>query len=741
MTADLFPFVVSLLQEKESYTVCSNWERLTFGSGGGMSNSQAKAMDDSGASFQNLLDLLGQITAQDTVDAMCRTVVEGVRKYLGFERAGLFLWDELAGRYRGTFGTDLEGVTRPEPFVLLGLEDAPGGPVDQIIAGAAIVRGCDLGQPKARPGEENVKADLIGLRARGRLYGIMSVDNRLSQRPISDGDLRQLALISTVLGNAMEIVKASNDLARSEERFRQVAENSGEWIWEIDPAGRYTYCSPVVRAILGREPEEMLGRRLEEFVSDEDRRRVSDEIARALAQQVSIRRLGHTQIRKDHRKVILVTSGLPVRDAAGVLRGYRGAHRDVTRETELEAQLRHSQKMEVIGRLAGGVAHDFNNLLTSIIGCSGLLLEDLKPEDPRRLDVEQIKLAGNRAANLTRQLMAFGRRQVIRVERVDLNTVVRDMEKLLRRTVGEDIEVVTDLDPHAGTVMGDADQIAQIIMQLAINARDAMLDTMEILLGSDVFGATRPIRPVMTSGVKRLSITTRAAAAAIPQATAGAATNCSGESYVILAVSDTGIGMSDEVKEHLFEPFFTTKEVGQGSGLGLSTVYGIVKQMGGEIRVTSELGKGTTFEISLKQAASPLAASAPRGARSGGGPETVLVVEDEEMVRNLTVRMLNTLGYQVVKACDGIEALQVAAAYPGRIDLLLTDMVMPQMNGKRLVEQLRKTRSDFKVLFVSGYSAADTVGTQKIGVDVPLIQKPFTRDQLAARIRSLLDGK
>ncbi|OGV47454.1 MAG: hypothetical protein A2X46_14120 [Lentisphaerae bacterium GWF2_57_35] len=704
-----------------------------------MTAERLEILRETNAAQTSLLELLGNITAQESVSDICRTVVEGVRKYFGFERAGLFLWDDEKKKFCGTFGTDLKGKTREEWGIFLGEEDGPGGPADRILAGSVIERGCRLGQPAAQPGEENVKADLLGLRARGKLYGILSVDNRISRQPISERELQHMTLMSHVLGNALESMQDHTALLKSEERFRQVAENSGEWIWEVNPDGRYIYSSPVVRSILGYEPQDVLGMRMLDLVGEDDRQQVADVLHRAFLEKTSIRLVINTQQHKNGQKVILETSGLPMVDAAGRLIGYRGAHRDITRETELEAQLRHSQKMEVIGRLAGGIAHDFNNLLTSIIGCSSLLLDDMDEDNASRPDVELIRTSGERAAALTRQLQAFSKRQVLRMESLIVNDIVRDMEKILRRTLGEDIELATELDAHIEPVIADAGQLEQIIMHLAVNAREAMIDSQASYRALQFPGVGKEMPVGVSEKTKRLVI--RTAHRELDERFCRHNAQFTPGGYVVLTVSDSGAGITPEVKEHLFEPFFTTKGVGRGSGLGLSTIYGIIKQLGGVIQVQSRPGHGTTFDIFLKQATfQETLRQSELPAANTKGQETILVVEDEESVRRLIVRILQSCGYTTLEAGHGGEGLKVCAAHDARIDLIITDMIMPHVSGKQFIEQLRKSRNDFKVLFVSGYSSDDTVDGAIIGVDTPLIQKPFTRESLARKVREVLDA-
>ncbi len=703
---------------------------------GEIRKSLQQAREEDGAKSQ-ILELLGRITAQHSVDDICRTTVESVRELMGFERAGLFLWDDRAKTFRGTFGTSMQLKTTDEHIYLI--EILPDSPEEHILNGSVIERGCKLGAPEAMPGEEGVKADLVGLRAGGRLFGILSVDNRLSRRPVTDIQLKHLLLMGEVLGNALEISKARLALANSEQRFRQVTETSGDWIWEVDCDGRYVYVSPVAKAILGYEPQELMNQPWTAWVVEGDRKRVEAELRRVLKSKATIRRLINQQKHKDGLHVVLETTAMPIVDEAGHVTGCRGAHRDVTHEYDLEAQLRHSQKMDAIGRLAGGIAHDFNNLLTAILGCSSLMLEDLPEDHPMRADLGRIQAAGERAASLTRQLLAFSRRQVLHVQKLSLNETVQDMEKLLQRTLGENIELITRLDPALQPVETDADQLQQVLMHLAINGRDAMIDPYSVASNERVRSQIEEHRDQMRFRAKQLVIET--ANAKLDAAFCRTHPGIQPGPYVRLSVSDTGIGMPPEVREHLFEPFFTTKEVGKGSGLGLSTIYGIVKQMGGVITVDSELGEGTTFTLYL-----PLTAAKPETGpaekvdrRQMEGHETILVVEDEEVVRNLTVRMLQTLGYRTLEAGNGVEALEACRHLDEPIHLILSDMVMPHMSGKAFVEELRKVREDFKVLFVSGYSSEDSVSGEVIGNDTPLIQKPFTREVLGRRVREILD--
>ncbi len=380
-----------------------------------------------------------------------------------------------------------------------------------------------------------------------------------------------------------------------------------------------------------------------------------------------------------------------------------------------EAQLRQIQKMEMVGRLAGGIAHDFNNLLTAISGYSEFLLKSMAPEDPNRADVEEIRTAGKRAAALTRQLLAFSRKQVLQLRLLDVNDVLKELDKMLRRLIGEDIELALDLAADLGTVKADPGQIEQVVVNLVVNARDAMpkggrisIQTKNVELGPSFVKTHIDVTP---------------------------------GPHAMLAVSDTGTGMDQATLSHLFEPFFTTKERGKGTGLGLSTVYGIVKQSGGSVYVYSELGRGTTFKVYLPivgESAPPLKArveAAPRG-----GSETVLLVEDDELVRNFAVRALRQYGYEVLVAKIPEEALSFCADPPAAIKLLLTDVIMPKMRGTELAERVRAAVPGVKVLFMSGYTDEGVVRDELIAPDAPFLQKPMTPDALARKVRGILDG-
>jgi PAS domain S-box-containing protein len=378
-----------------------------------------------------------------------------------------------------------------------------------------------------------------------------------------------------------------------------------------------------------------------------------------------------------------------------------------------EEQLRHAQKMEAIGILAGGVAHDFNNVLSIILGYCGMLLEDLDGANPMRADIAEIKTAGDRGAALTRQLLAFSRQQIIETKILDLNQVIGDMDSMLRRLVREDIDFVTTPGVGLGRCKADAGQIEQILMNLVINAIDAMpeggklrIDTANADLDDEYVVAHAGMKPGR---------------------------------YVMLAVSDTGVGMSKATRDRIFEPFFTTKDKGKGTGLGLSTVFGIVEQTGGSIYVYSELGRGSAFKVYLPRVDDVAAtASAKAPAQLSRGAETVLLVEDEDQLRRVTVSLLTRSGYRVLEGRDGHEALRICEQHVGPIELLLTDVVMPQMNGRQLAERVVTMRPGIKVLYMSGYTDGILVG--QLSSAAAFLQKPFTGAVLTRKVRETLDS-
>jgi PAS domain S-box-containing protein len=520
-----------------------------------------------------------------------------------------------------------------------------------------------------------------------------------------------------MIGAMMDITerhRAEEALRASEERFRRIVETAEEGIWVSDGENKTTFANKKMANMLGYTQEEMTGMSLFDLMEEEERALAAHNVER--------RRAGISEQhefkfrRKDGSPLWAFLATGPVLNEAGQYAGSLAMVTDMTQRRQLEEQLRQAQKMEAVGRLGGGIAHDFNNLLTIISGYSELLLERLEADNPMRGQAEQIKKAGDRAAALTRQLLAFSRQQVLVPQVLDLNHVVANTLSMLRRLIGEDVELVAVEGPGLGRVKADPGQLEQVIMNLAVNARDAMprggrltLETANAELDETYARSHFPIQP---------------------------------GPYVMLAVSDTGCGMEAETQAHIFEPFFTTKDKGKGTGLGLAMVYGIIKQSGGYIWCCSEVGQGTAFKIYLPRVEEVEEMKGKVGVWVAPErcTETVLVVEDEPEVRQLARRILAAQGYQVLEARHGEDALLVCEQHPGPIHLLLTDVVMPEMGGPELAERLAPFRREMKVLYMSGYTDDAVVHHGVLTSGAAYLQKPFTPEALARKVWEVLRG-
>lgn len=513
--------------------------------------------------------------------------------------------------------------------------------------------------------------------------------------------------------------RADRAADESREHFRLLVEGAPEAIF-VQTALKFAYLNPAAVKLFGaKDASELIGQPVLDRFHPDFHDQVRERIHQLNEERKAAPRLEQVYLKMDNTPLHVEVTGVPIQwqGKNGALVFFHDIGERLQAEqdkAQLEEQLLQAQKLESVGRLAGGVAHDFNNLLGVIIGYTEMALEDLKPNNPIYDSMKQINSAGLRAKELTRQLLAFGRKQVLQVQTININDVITGFDKMLRRLIGEDIDVETNLKPDTGLVNADKAMMEQILLNLAVNSKDAMPDGGSLSIETDVveldsdYAKTRP-------GVEP-------------------------GPYVMLAVSDSGQGMDKEAQQRLFEPFFTTKPQGKGTGLGLSTVYGIVKQHGGNIWVYSELGQGTTFKIYLPLANAPMTPKEkPKiEAIAVAVTETVLVVEDDETLRAMITAVLINVGYQLLIAQSPEEAQRLSLEHSGQIDLLLTDVVMPQMNGKALHDTLAADRPDMKVLFMSGYTENVIAHRGVLEEGVNFIQKPFTLTDLKAKIREVL---
>ena len=530
---------------------------------------------------------------------------------------------------------------------------------------------------------------------------------------LAKGDLRRLVpVIRRELREAAERRTRRETEAALRASYAALVEQAPLGIYRSTAAGRFVSANPALARILGYDsPSDLLSLDMasDVYVDRDERRRLVDQDT--YTNQV-YEELEANWKKKDGTRIRVQLSVRAQREADGRVEFYEAFVRDITNQRQMEAQLSQAQKMEAIGRLAGGVAHDFNNLLTVILSYSDLLLEDLPAGSADRDDVAQIKKAAQGASELTRQLLAFSRQQVLQPKVVDLNMAVSGIERLLARVLREDIQLRCTLAADTGTIRVDPGQLEQVIMNLAVNARDAM-----------------PNGGMLTIETANVDMD-EWYLAGHPLAKPGR--------YVMLAVTDTGMGMDAVTQARIFEPFFTTKEVGKGTGLGLATVQGIVQQSGGFIWVYSEPDHGTVFKIYLPRVDEPVSVDDATVAEDVRGTETILVVEDVAAVRAVTREMLQRYGYTVLDAGDGTTALRVAAEHGGPIHLLLTDVVMPDMSGRDLAERFQAMPAPPKVLFMSGYTDDAVVRHGILRAGIAYLQKPFTPMSLARKVRGVL---
>ncbi len=539
------------------------------------------------------------------------------------------------------------------------------------------------------------------------------------QTRLHEADKREMEIAQKNLDLEIQIEKRreiETRLRESELRFRNLVESINDWFWEVDPNSIYTYVGPQIKSLLGYDPGEVLGKTPFDFMPPDERNRIM-EVFKAIAEDRNpIELLENTLIHKEGHHVVVQTSGLPIYDTHGKFMGYRGTDRDITEKLKLEERLRQAQKMKSIGTLAGGIAHDFNNILSVMIGNAELALDDVPEWNPAYPNIQEIKTAGMRAASIVKQLLSFSRKSNHELRPIEIIPVVQDTLDLLRATIPSTIEIRRNLPATGETVIADPVQINQVIMNLCINASQAMDNSEGII---EVSAERVVFDDQAESGIPEL-----------PKGT-----------YVKLTISDTGTGIDPNIIDRIFDPYFTTKEVGKGSGMGLAVVHGIVKSHGGAIAVTSEVGGGSIFSIFF-----PLAGARPwietsQAAEAPGGNETVLFVDDEISIVEMMARNLGRLGYRVETTLNPLEAVELLQSKSNLIDLLITDMTMPQMTGVQLSEKLKKIRPDLPVILCTGHSdLIDEEKAKRLGI-AAYVMKPITKQEMAMTIRKVLDNR
>jgi PAS domain S-box-containing protein len=549
---------------------------------------------------------------------------------------------------------------------------------------------------------------------------VPSSDHALGHRVLEVGAVEYLVketlsseLLQKSLKYAIERTRAEVAARQSEERFHVLLENTKDILFTLDLEGNVTFLNKSAEDVLGWSRSEARQINIKSLVAPEHLNLCSQMMQRIVNEE-PLQHFEICMLRKDGHKVLLQVSARLI-CSNGRKEGVQGIARDVTERRHLENMVQQTQKLEAIGRLSGGLAHDFNNLFCVISGHAELMSERLESDHPAIRNLAQIKKAVDSASSLTRQLLAFSRKQVFHPRVLDLNGVVLETQKLMGRLVGGHIELFTSLNPQLGHVRVDPVQMEQVLLNLVLNARDAMPASGKLTIATsnvDLEEGARSKRAIVPAG-----------------------------NYVVLSVTDNGCGMDEETQSRIFEPFYTTKELGKGTGLGLASVYGIVKQSGGFIWVYSEPGQGTTIKVYLPRvdnspAPLPFENSSTEARR---GSETVLLVENAESLRTLAKEFLKSSGYAVLDAENGKEALRIASAFAGTIHLLLTDVIMPGMGGKQLAEQVTSLRPATRVLFMSGYSNDGIVQSGILTSEAPLLEKPFTREILLRRVRQVLD--
>jgi PAS domain S-box-containing protein len=676
------------------------------------------------ARLEALIDVGHELDVAQDPSVLLERYCKAARDVIGAVCSAACITDEHGLATRRYCSAGVEHPHPESPCPTCGL----GGPVAELLEDQGLRRGrhfpggmVTLGcSPEIGPVDSFL---VVPIHTRSQTYGWLGLGNKVGASEFTDDDERLLTTLAAQLAvgyensrlfkelqqRAQELEHEVIERRQAAEKYRMVVEQASDGIAIADGQGDCLEANPRLLEMLGYQREELLGRNMQDLIPKEDRNHVPWSIDK-LRGQMFRRELRFLRHDGSFLEVEVSMSGLEDGRIQAIVR-------DVAERKRLEAQLRQAQKLEAVGRLAGGVAHDFNNLLTVILGHSDLVLSAMGPHDRRRRDIEDIRDAGARTAVLTNQLLAFSRKQVLQPKVISMNSAVANLTKMLGRLISSNIELVTHCEEHPWHTKVDPGQLDQVILNLALNARDAMP------LGGRLVVETANYSVEGEQLVEH------------PEVPPG--------DYVMLAVSDTGSGMDAETRAHLFEPFFTTKAQGKGTGLGLSTVYGIVKQSGGFIWVYSEPNRGTVVKVCLPRTKEQGEASRARDEYQPLplGSETVLLAEDDDRVRRLTASVLSQLGYTVIEAADGEEALEVARRHHGEIHLLLTDIVMPKKCGNDAAAEIWRDRPGIRVLFSSGYTG-DVVAQQgPLDSSIPFLQKPFTPRTLAVKVREALDGR
>ena len=659
---------------------------------------------------QVTFEIIHAVNVTDNLDDLLGLIHLALKKVLYAENCFIALYESATGMFHF-------------PFFVDQFDQAPP---PQRVGKSCTAHVYRTGQPMLIPQRTfdllaaEGKVELVGtpspswlgvpLRTPAATIGVLVVQHYEDENAYTERDQEFLGSVGGQIALAIERKRSEERVREGEARLRVLVEQLPAVLWTVDRNLRFTSALGAGFVRLKIKPDALLGTSLLDYFETTDqtflpiaahRRAVAGEPMTFHVEWKSGSYACHVE---------------PLRDSDGQVSGAICMSLDITDRKQLEEQLRQAQKMEAVGRLAGGIAHDFNNLLMVIQGYSDLLVERLPSGDPLRRNAEQIQMASQRASSLTRQLLAFSRKQMLAPKILNVQSVVAEMEKILRRLIGEDIQLETSSAPDLGLVKADRSQIEQVILNLAVNARDAMPQGGRLT--------------IETANVELDSSYSHPPAVLSPGR------------YVMLAVTDNGCGMDAETQAHVFEPFFTTKEKGKGTGLGLATVYGVVKQSGGYVWVYSEPGRGTSFKIYLPRI-EETAVPAVRDGKSEmqipqRGSETILLVEDEKGVRELAREYLASSGYTVIEAEDGHTALELAAMHVGQIHLLLTDVVMPGISGRELAERVSQIRPGIKIIYMSGYTDQAVVHHGILQNDAVLLQKPFTLMTLAGKLREML---